>query len=102
MDKPLCVETKKPGEGLEAGKLQISAWLAAQWNLLESMITARASDAKAAESSTDALPFLPAILIRGHDRNFVAATRDGPTIVSTTTDVFSGFSAHALRNRNQG
>jgi hypothetical protein len=101
MDKPLwlCAETKKPGEGLEAGKLQISAWLAAQWNLLESMIAARAPDAKAAESCMDALPFLPAILIQGHDWNFVAATRNGPTIVSTTTDVFSGLSAHALRNR---
>lgn len=101
MDKPLwlCVETKKPGEGLEAGKLQISAWLAAQWNLLESMIAARVSDAKAAESSLDALPFLPAILIQGHDWNIVAATRDGPTIVSTSTDVFSGLSARALWNR---
>lgn len=105
----VSVETKPP-PGTDSGKsreaeLQIGVWHCAQWRLLEQLVgiahaqirTPRATivrdgEATAATTSLHAVPqqppslppFLPAIIVRGHEWSFVATTRqpvDGQTVL---------------------
>ncbi|RSL87266.1 hypothetical protein CDV31_016278 [Fusarium ambrosium] len=58
------IETKKTGEGWRAALEQISIWASAHWKRLRELT-----------EDTDKLPFLPAIIVQGHDWFFVAATQ---------------------------
>jgi hypothetical protein len=80
----LSIETKKPGEGLENATLQVGAWHAAQWRFLDAMA------GRLGEDSTG-LPFLPAIIIQGHDWNFAATTREGTKTVRQVIGPSSSF-----------
>ncbi|KAI8710914.1 hypothetical protein NCS52_01520100 [Fusarium sp. LHS14.1] len=64
---PIClsVETKKYGGDLKKADLQLCSWQAAQWTMLAS----QAGDA------ISRLPFLPGIIVQGHEWKFVATTR---------------------------
>lgn len=65
--RPIAVsaESKKPGEHLAEAHLQVTVWQDAQWSLLTSQA-----------SSADMIPFLPSLVIQGHDWQFVATSRD--------------------------
>ncbi|KPM34474.1 hypothetical protein AK830_g12100 [Neonectria ditissima] len=76
-DRPIAVsiETKKKGGSQSVtAELQLGTWHAAQWKFLEDLV-ARSG------GSFDGLPFLPAVIVRGHDWSFVATTREGPKTV---------------------
>lgn len=101
----VSIETKKPGRsgGDEEAQLQMGVWQASQWkqlaNLLYRVHLERIQDgdlqktssprsttslaqeqARATHLAQDAisnLPFLPAIIVSGHDWSFAATTRDG-------------------------
>ncbi|KAL6366252.1 hypothetical protein LRP88_00097 [Fusarium phalaenopsidis] len=64
---PIClsVETKKYGGDLKKADLQLCSWQAAQWTML----------AGQAGSAISRLPFLPGIIVQGHEWKFVATTR---------------------------
>ncbi|KAK2468891.1 hypothetical protein H9L39_19483 [Fusarium oxysporum f. sp. albedinis] len=61
----LSIETKRYGGDLRRADVQTAAWHAAQWTYLRS----QAGDA------VDELPFLPGIIVQGHEWKFVATTR---------------------------
>ncbi|GKU10526.1 unnamed protein product, partial [Fusarium langsethiae] len=61
----LSIETKRYGGDLRRADVQTAAWHAAQWTYLKS----QAGDA------VDELPFLPGIIVQGHEWKFVATTR---------------------------
>ncbi|KAF4980201.1 hypothetical protein FZEAL_3737 [Fusarium zealandicum] len=62
---PICVgiETKKTGEDWHAALEQIAIWTTAHWKRLRELT-----------ANTESLPFLPAVIVQGHDWSFVAAT----------------------------
>ncbi|RSL45049.1 hypothetical protein CEP54_014439 [Fusarium duplospermum] len=64
---PIClsIETKKYGGDLKKADLQLCSWQAAQWTLL----------ADQAGDAISRLPFLPGIIVQGHEWKFVATTR---------------------------
>ncbi|RSL92416.1 hypothetical protein CEP52_013833 [Fusarium oligoseptatum] len=64
---PIClsIETKKYGGDLKKADLQLCSWQAAQWTLLSD----QAGDA------ISRLPFLPGIIVQGHEWKFVVTTR---------------------------
>ncbi|KAJ5742566.1 uncharacterized protein N7511_011298 [Penicillium nucicola] len=67
----VSIETKTPSGAKPApAELQLGTWHAAQWNLLENIVT------RAAGTFED-LPFLPAGIVNGHDWGFTATTRAG-------------------------
>jgi len=64
----LSIESKTTGHQLLEAEVQVGVWLAAQWRMLESL----------SQDRTAAMPpFLPAIIIQGHDWHFVSTTRSG-------------------------
>ncbi|KAI0470026.1 hypothetical protein GGR56DRAFT_661213 [Xylariaceae sp. FL0804] len=63
----LSAESKKPGEGYLEAHVQVGIWQAAQWSLLE----AQMGDNTEAKT----IPFLPALVIHGHEWAFTATTR---------------------------
>ncbi len=65
----ISIETKKRGGDQEEAELQIGTWHAAQWKWL-SRLSADAG------GSLEALPFLPALVVNGHEWSFAATTRD--------------------------
>ena len=77
----ISIETKKRSGQQDAAELQIGTWHKAQWKLL-TQLTARSG------GSLDKLPFLPGVIINGHEWTFVATTRDG---VDTTLWIEQGF-----------
>jgi hypothetical protein len=92
LDYPISVsvETKHTGEDWKEALHQMSIWLAAHWNRLDSLVPSlgdRKGDG-VTDGSDSAVPaagddgrifpaFLPGIIIQGHDWFFVAASR-GP------------------------
>jgi hypothetical protein len=68
------IETKKRdgGDQTEA-ELQIGTWHAAQWKMLAQLV----NDIPGEENMLDKLPFLPDILVCGHEWSFAATTREG-------------------------
>ncbi|KAF4943073.1 hypothetical protein FSARC_15065, partial [Fusarium sarcochroum] len=84
----LSIETKS-SESTSAGsaELQIGTWHGAQWRFLEDLVTRNGG-------SLDELPFLPAIVVQGHDWSLAATTREGqrtilwlPSKFASTEDV---------------
>lgn len=76
-NRPIAVtiETKRRGAGqLADAELQLGTWHAAQWKLLEALVAQ-------AGGTFAGLPFLPAILVQGHDWSFAATTREGQNTV---------------------
>ncbi|KAL2285887.1 hypothetical protein FJTKL_07387 [Diaporthe vaccinii] len=72
----LSAESKKPGEGGRNAQLQLSVWQAAQLAVLENLL----ASGEGAERPA-AIPFLPALIIQGHEWHFAATTRSGNTTV---------------------
>lgn len=78
---PLCLrpivvsaECKKPGENLAEAHLQVAVWQDAQLSLLRS---------QSVTATTDIIPFLPSIVIQGHDWQFTATSQDSHGTVCT-------------------
>lgn len=87
LHEPLCwrpigvsIETKHTGRNWDDAMAQVGIWAAAQLTKLEELI--REANKFAGKGGTPEnepkvrLPFLPLIIIQGHDWNFLAATRD--------------------------
>lgn len=71
-NRPIAVsiETKMRGGAQPAtAELQLGIWHSAQWKLLEDLV-ARSG------GSFDGLPFLPAVVVQGHEWSFAATTRE--------------------------
>ncbi|KAH6867695.1 hypothetical protein B0T10DRAFT_325391 [Thelonectria olida] len=66
----VSIETKKRGGAQQEAEVQIGTWHAAQWRFLSHLVTD-------AGGSLDGLPFLPGIVVQGHEWSFVATTREG-------------------------
>ncbi|KAK1761906.1 hypothetical protein QBC33DRAFT_564290 [Phialemonium atrogriseum] len=66
----VSVETKRAGAGGEEARLQVGTWHAAQWKLLAGLVGDAGGDLAA-------LPFLPAVIVTGHDWAFACTTREG-------------------------
>lgn len=66
----VSVETKRAGAGGEEARLQVGTWHAAQWKLLAGLVADAGGDLAA-------LPFLPAVIVTGHDWAFACTTREG-------------------------
>ncbi|KAJ9130074.1 hypothetical protein NKR23_g12358 [Pleurostoma richardsiae] len=70
----VSVETKRSGDGADKAELQIGTWQAAQWKML-------AQQTERVGGSLQGLPFLPCLIIHGHDWNFAATSREGTKTV---------------------
>ncbi|KAI1411642.1 hypothetical protein F5Y13DRAFT_165459 [Hypoxylon sp. FL1857] len=66
----LSAESKKPGEGARNAHLQLSVWQAAHWATLEKLVATPDEGGRPAS-----IPFLPALIIQGHEWHFAATTR---------------------------
>ncbi|KAJ8131153.1 hypothetical protein O1611_g2473 [Lasiodiplodia mahajangana] len=66
----LSAESKKPDEGCKDAQIQLGVWLAAQWALLENLLQSSATQSAL-------IPFLPALIIQGHEWSFAATTKSG-------------------------
>lgn len=98
----VSIETKRDGGSLEQAQLQAGTWQSAQWNLLARLVAGDGPDGERGRPSgvdapdpLDALPFLPAIIIQGHDWSLAATTRVGtkkvcPCSVSYLVGLMSG------------
>ncbi|KAF5023713.1 hypothetical protein F66182_4217 [Fusarium sp. NRRL 66182] len=62
----LSIETKRYGGDLRRAHVQMAAWHASQWTFLESQ----------AQDAVSKLPFLPGIIVQGHEWKFIASTRN--------------------------
>jgi hypothetical protein len=81
------IETKQPSGMKDEAELQVGTWHVAQWRLLSNLV------AKAG-GSLNGLPFLPAIIVQGHQWSFAATTQEGSNTIlwieqsfGTTTSV---------------
>jgi hypothetical protein len=68
----VSIETKPGGMSTRKAQLQMGIWHAAQWRHLS----------KLAGGNLQALPFIPGILVYGHEWIFVASTYDNGKTVS--------------------
>ncbi|KAF5021015.1 hypothetical protein F66182_6946 [Fusarium sp. NRRL 66182] len=68
----ISIETKAPDKAAASGaiSLQLGTWHAAQWHFLEDLVALSGG-------SFDSLPYLPAIIVQGHQWSFAATTRTG-------------------------
>lgn len=77
LTRPIGVNivTTRSGEGWDSALLQSGIWLAAQFARLERLVGSLDGD-------LDTIPFLPVIVIQGHDWHFLAASRgqNGQTV----------------------
>ncbi|RWA05846.1 hypothetical protein EKO27_g9249, partial [Xylaria grammica] len=81
----LSAESKRPGEGLRNAQLQLSVWQAAQWRVLIEQVGAAGGEEGVCGKEggggeggvVTMIPFLPALIIQGHDWYFAATTRAG-------------------------
>ncbi|KAK5651501.1 hypothetical protein OQA88_11955 [Cercophora sp. LCS_1] len=87
----ISIETKRTGQSDEEAALQIGTWQAAQWNLLTHLVNlCRQRDLE--DNSNDdrwtteqpSLPFLPAVIIHGHEWRLAATTREGKKTILWT------------------
>ncbi|KAI1284286.1 hypothetical protein F5Y07DRAFT_21 [Xylaria sp. FL0933] len=98
----LSAESKKPGEGFKNAHLQLSVWQAAQWKFLLDLLAGESEGTQVPA----AIPFLPALIIQGHDWYFAASTRfNNETIlwikqpIGATESILGIFQIiHALRH----
>ncbi|KAI0398758.1 hypothetical protein F4802DRAFT_592153 [Xylaria palmicola] len=98
----LSAESKKPGEGFKNAQLQLSVWQAAQWKFLLDLLAGESEGTQVPA----AIPFLPALIIQGHDWYFAASTRfNNETIlwikqpIGATESILGIFQIiHALRH----
>ncbi|KAF2972605.1 hypothetical protein GQX73_g1037 [Xylaria multiplex] len=98
----LSAESRKSGEGFRNAQLQLSVWQAAQWNFLLDILAREYGETQVQA----AIPFLPALIIQGHDWYFTASTRfNNETIlwtkqpIGTTESILGIFQIlHALRH----
>lgn len=76
------IETKLTGHDWNKATVQVAIWVAAQFSKLEQL---------AAEVNKDigSLPFLPLIIVQGHDWTFLAATRGRGRETVRTSGAFS-------------
>lgn len=80
--EPLCwcpigvsIETKHTGRNWDEAMMQVGIWAAAQFTKLEQLAT-EANEMSGKDEVVRNLPFLPLIIIQGHDWIFLAAIRD--------------------------
>jgi hypothetical protein len=73
----ISIETKLTGRDWDSAKIQMSIWVTAQLNKLEQLVGQDGG-------GLPKLPFLPLIVIQGHEWYFLAATRDQRETVRTT------------------
>ncbi|KAI0160788.1 hypothetical protein GGR57DRAFT_392186 [Xylariaceae sp. FL1272] len=66
----LSAESKQPGMGFRDAQIQLGVWQAEQWAFFERMLSPRGGIPKL-------IPFLPALIIQGHEWSFAATTRSG-------------------------
>lgn len=85
----VSIETKRDGGSLEQAQPQAGTWQSAHWNVLARLVAGDGPDGTRELSSgsdgpdpLDALPFLPAIIIQGHEWSLAATTRVGTKKVS--------------------
>lgn len=64
----ISIETKLTGRDWDTAKIQMSIWVASQLNKLEDLVAH-------VGGGLPGLPFLPVIVIQGHEWYFLAATR---------------------------
>ncbi|EEU38524.1 uncharacterized protein NECHADRAFT_88651 [Fusarium vanettenii 77-13-4] len=79
-DRPIAIsiETKRYGGQERKAEFQLGSWLAAQWKLLAE---------QAAPEGLRELPFIPGIIVNGHEWKMVAATyADGKTKLWTNQE----------------
>jgi hypothetical protein len=73
----ISIETKLTGEKWEDAMLQIEIWAAAHFSKLEELVRDVAlEDDEDKATEAQPLPFLPMIVVQGHDWNFLAAVRN--------------------------
>ncbi|CAJ2508324.1 Uu.00g133500.m01.CDS01 [Anthostomella pinea] len=97
----LSAESKRPGEGYQEAQVQLGVWQAAQWTLLENLLSSQS-----ATTRLGLIPFLPALIIQGHEWSFAATTRSGRQTVLWAKKVIGGTDTivgmfqiiHALRH----
>ncbi|KAL2802427.1 hypothetical protein BJX63DRAFT_437878 [Aspergillus granulosus] len=83
----ISIGTKRRySEHLATAELQLGTWHAAQWRLLEDLVTR-------CGGSFDGLPFLPAIIVHGHYWSFAATTRQQQTTVLWLEKCFGSTSS---------
>jgi hypothetical protein len=82
--RPLAIsfETKLTGRDYDSAKTQLSIWVAAQLNKIEQLLPQ-------GSQGLCGLPFLPLIVIQGHDWYFLAATRNEKETVRSTSQSIS-------------
>lgn len=71
----MSIETKLTGQNWDQAMLQVGIWAAAQFTKLEQLVT-ETNEISGKDEVVRELPFLPLIIIQGHDWNFLAAIRD--------------------------
>jgi hypothetical protein len=83
--RPIAVniETKRTGEGWDAALLQVGVWVAAQFVKLEQLVTLQ-------EKDVNDIPWLPVVIVQGHDWWFLAASRGefGETVCALPLELF--------------
>lgn len=76
----VSIETKHTGQNWDDAMVQVGVWTAAQFNKLEELINETDELSKQQgflrEKSKISLPFLPIIIVQGHDWHFLAAVRN--------------------------
>ncbi|KAK6850566.1 hypothetical protein PG987_000200 [Apiospora arundinis] len=65
----LSAESKRSGEEWNHAQVQLGVWQAAQWSLLQRL------------ARTPLIPFLPALIIHGHEWSFAATSKHGKQTV---------------------
>ncbi|KAH7009956.1 hypothetical protein EDB80DRAFT_838956, partial [Ilyonectria destructans] len=80
----LSIETKKPSEGFDSAKLQLGVWQMAHWSFLrylaERPIAEAQAEAEGGEKTDGSIklpPFIPGIIIQGHDWHLNFTTSEG-------------------------
>jgi hypothetical protein len=69
----VSIETKRTGSDWEEAMLQIGIWVTAQLTRLEQLLCDRGYSI---EDAREVMPFLPLLIVQGHEWYFLAATRD--------------------------
>lgn len=85
----LSAESKKPGEGFQEAQVQLGVWQAEQWALLETLLAPRsmAAETERITGQPATIPFLPALIVQGHEWYFTATTKSGKDTVCFFTSL---------------